>query len=149
MDEEGLSWPLLGVANDEGLFQYIQGTARTPQNAADANIAPLSCQVLNHFYVTIYQCHCSQTYDIQRLIDGTQPLEAQHVMLTTVWDDTLTQAETRHGHFVLFFKERLVSVWEAMFVEEGSFQNPTFNRICLHCLPETSSWRLSIYSFAR
>jgi len=42
MDEEGFGWPLPGVANDHGLIQYFQGTARTHQNATDADVSAIS-----------------------------------------------------------------------------------------------------------
>jgi hypothetical protein len=51
--------------------------------------------------------------------------------------------------WIRFFKRRLLMAWVAMVVEEGVFQNPTLNSISLHCLLGTSSWRLSICSFAR
>jgi hypothetical protein len=55
MDEEGFSWPLPGVANNDGLIQYFQGTAYTPQNAADAEVTAISRQGLTDLYATIYQ----------------------------------------------------------------------------------------------
>jgi len=51
--------------------------------------------------------------------------------------------------WIRFLKWWLVLALVAMVVEEGPFQNPTLNSISLHCLLGTSSWRLSICSFAR
>jgi len=83
MDKEGFGWPLPGVANDDGLIQYIQRTARTPQNAADANVTALSRQGLTDFYTTIDQSHSSRTNDLRRRIHRVQSLEAQLGMVST------------------------------------------------------------------
>jgi hypothetical protein len=97
MDEDGYGWPLPGVANDDGQIQYPQGTARMPQNAADADVPVISCQGLNDFYAGIYQSYSYQTNDLRRLINRVQWLEAQHGMVTTVQDDTLAEVEIWGG----------------------------------------------------
>jgi len=104
MDEEGFGWPLPGVANDDRLIQYFQGTARTPQNAADADVTVFSRQGLTDLYATIYQSHSSQNNDLRRLIDRIQSLEAQSGMVTTAQDDALAEAETSCGWFDTFFQ---------------------------------------------
>jgi len=104
MDEECFGWPLPGVANDDGMIQYFQGTARTPQNAADADITAISRQALTDFYATIYQSYSSQTNDLRRLIHRVQSLEAQLRTVTTTRDDALAEVETWHGWFDTFFQ---------------------------------------------
>jgi len=104
MNEESFGWPLPGVANDDGLIQYFQGTACTPHNAADADVTAISRQGLTDFYATIYQSYSSQTNDLRHLIDHVQSLEAQLGTVTTVRDDALAEAETWRGRFGTFFQ---------------------------------------------
>jgi len=104
MDEEGFGWPLPGVANDDGLIQYFEGTARMPQNAADADVTAISHQRLTDFYATIYESYSSQTNDLRCLIDRVQSLEAQIGTATTARDDSLTEAETWRSRFDMFFQ---------------------------------------------
>jgi len=104
MDEEGFGWPLPRVANDDGQIQYFQGAARTPQNAADADVTTISRQGLIDFYVKICQSLSSQTNDLQHLIDHVQSLKAQLGTVTTVRDDAVAEAETWRGRFDTFFQ---------------------------------------------
>jgi hypothetical protein len=104
MDEEGFSWPLLRVANDDGLIQYFQGTARTPQNAADTDATAISRHGHTDFYATIYQSNSSQTNDLRRLINRVQLLEAQLGTVSTARDDVLAEAETWPARLDTFFQ---------------------------------------------
>jgi hypothetical protein len=64
MNKESFGWPLPGVANNDALIQYSQGTAHTPQNAADPDVTAISHQGLTDFYAIIYLLFTSQTDDL-------------------------------------------------------------------------------------
>jgi hypothetical protein len=76
MDKERFRWPILGVANEDGQIQYFQQTARTPQNAANADVMAISSKGHTYIHVTIYQFYCCQTNNLRRRINRVQSLPA-------------------------------------------------------------------------
>ncbi|KAF8243184.1 hypothetical protein K440DRAFT_669837 [Wilcoxina mikolae CBS 423.85] len=99
MEGEGFGWPIPGADNDNGLIHYFQGAARTPPDAADADITAISRQAVINFYATIHQSYSSQSNDLRRLADRVLSLEAQLVDITITRDNTLTELESWHGRF--------------------------------------------------
>jgi len=92
--EEGLGWDLPGVAHDYGLIDHFQETARTPQNAANANIMAFTHKELTNFDATIYQSDSSQTNDFGSQLDPVESQEALIGTVATARDNALTDVET-------------------------------------------------------
>ena len=88
-----------GADNDDGLIHYFHGAARTPPDAATADVTAISRQGVTDFYATIYQSYISQSNDLRRLTDRLLSLEAQLLNVTTTQDDALTQLESWRGRF--------------------------------------------------
>jgi hypothetical protein len=54
MECDSFDWPMPGADNTDGLIQYFQGAARTPLDAATADVMAMSHQGVTDVYATMY-----------------------------------------------------------------------------------------------
>ena len=104
MEEEGYSWPLLGVVNHDGLIQYFQGMAGIPLNAVNADVTAVSHQGLTYFYARINRSYSTQTNELGCISDCREPLQAWVRMGTTAWHNELAEVKTWCCWFKSYFQ---------------------------------------------
>jgi hypothetical protein len=83
MEEDGFSWHLSGVTNND-LNHYVEGTACMSEDAVDAVVMAIKHQGLSDCYSTMYQHYYSQPNNLRHLIHSTQGGVAQLGIVNTI-----------------------------------------------------------------
>jgi hypothetical protein len=96
MAGEDFDWPIPVADNDYCLIHCSQGAARTPPDAAIADVTAISHQGVIDFYVTIYQFYITQTNNLRPFRNHVLSIQVQLINVISVRDDAWAELWSLH-----------------------------------------------------